>query len=174
MVRLLKNNFIYFRLCWVLLSLWWVGFSSWGLSWLQSRSWIRGMQVSAAAPGGPRSCGSQSGEHGLNSCGARTSLLCSMWNLPEPGIKPTSPALAGGFYTTEPLGKPSGDFFKGTVLSQILLKQLLKLRAYCCFLKAQRQKTARNSENVRRRQMSRPVIITGMHFSALKCIRIGS
>ena len=25
---------------------------------------------------------------------------------PDPGIKPMSPALAGGFFTTEPLGKP--------------------------------------------------------------------
>ena len=27
-------------------------------------------------------------------------------NLPNPGIKPTSPALAGRFFTTEPPGKP--------------------------------------------------------------------
>ena len=27
-------------------------------------------------------------------------------DLPYPGIKPTSPALAGGFFTTKPLGKP--------------------------------------------------------------------
>ena len=27
-------------------------------------------------------------------------------NLPNPGIKPTSPALAGEFFTTEPPGKP--------------------------------------------------------------------
>ena len=27
-------------------------------------------------------------------------------DLPEPGIKPTSPALAGGFFTTELPGKP--------------------------------------------------------------------
>jgi len=26
--------------------------------------------------------------------------------LPYPGIKPTSPALTGGFFTTEPPGKP--------------------------------------------------------------------
>ena len=26
--------------------------------------------------------------------------------LPDPGIEPTSPALAGGFFTTEPLGDP--------------------------------------------------------------------
>ena len=32
-------------------------------------------------------------------------------DLPDPGIKPTSPAspaLAGGFFTTEPAGKPRG------------------------------------------------------------------
>ena len=26
---------------------------------------------------------------------------------PDPGIKPESPALAGGFFTTEPPGKPN-------------------------------------------------------------------
>ena len=30
-------------------------------------------------------------------------------DLPNPGIKPVSPALAGGFCTTEPPGKPKGD-----------------------------------------------------------------
>ena len=30
-----------------------------------------------------------------------------MWNLPESGIKPVSPALAGGFFTAEPPRKPS-------------------------------------------------------------------
>ena len=33
-------------------------------------------------------------------------LPCSMWNLPRPGIEPTSPALAGRFLTTGPSGKP--------------------------------------------------------------------
>ena len=27
-------------------------------------------------------------------------------DLPDPGIEPTSPTLAGGFFTTEPSGKP--------------------------------------------------------------------
>ena len=27
-------------------------------------------------------------------------------DLPDPGIKPVSPTLAGGFFTTEPRGKP--------------------------------------------------------------------
>ena len=29
-----------------------------------------------------------------------------MWDLPEPGLEPVSPALAGRFLTTAPLGKP--------------------------------------------------------------------
>ena len=29
-----------------------------------------------------------------------------MWDLPRPGIKPVSPSLAGGPFTTEPPGKP--------------------------------------------------------------------
>ena len=36
-----------------------------------------------------------------------------MWDLPWPRIKPVSPALAGGFFTTEPPGKPSWACFKG-------------------------------------------------------------
>ena len=37
-------------------------------------------------------------------------LSCSaagMWDLPGPGLEPVSPALAGGFLTTAPPGKPS-------------------------------------------------------------------
>lgn len=34
-------------------------------------------------------------EHGLNSCGADAFLLHGMRNLPRPGIKPVTPALAG-------------------------------------------------------------------------------
>ena len=32
-------------------------------------------------------------------------------NLPDPEIEPTSPALAGGFFTTEPSGKPFNTYF---------------------------------------------------------------
>ena len=37
-----------------------------------------------------------------------------MWDLPGPGIEPTypvSPILAGGFFTTEPPGKPLETVF---------------------------------------------------------------
>ena len=48
------------------------------------------------------SCGSPALEHRLSSYGIRTLLLHSMWDLSGPGIEPASPALAGGFFTTEP------------------------------------------------------------------------
>ena len=34
-----------------------------------------------------------------------------MWDLPGPGFEPVSPALAGGFLTTVPPGKPIISFF---------------------------------------------------------------
>ena len=43
-------------------------------------------------------------EHRLNSCGAQAQL--HVGSSPEPGIQLMSPALAGGFFTTEPPGKP--------------------------------------------------------------------
>ena len=43
----------------------------------------------------------------LSSCGSRAQLLRGMWDLPRPGPEPVSPALAGGFSTTAPPGKPS-------------------------------------------------------------------
>ena len=42
----------------------------------------------------------------LSSCGSRAQLLRGMWDLPRPGFKPVSPALAGRFSTTAPPGKP--------------------------------------------------------------------
>ena len=42
-----------------------------------------------------------------NGYGTWTQLLHSMWDLSRPGIKPMSPALAGGYCITEPPGKPS-------------------------------------------------------------------
>ena len=51
--------------------------------------------------------------HRLSSCGSRVQLLHSMWDLPRPGLEPVSPALAGGFSTTAPPGKPSMSFKYG-------------------------------------------------------------
>ena len=44
--------------------------------------------------------------HRLRNCGSRAQLLRGMWDLPRPGLKPVSHALAGRFSTTAPPGKP--------------------------------------------------------------------
>ena len=44
--------------------------------------------------------------HRLSTCGPWTRLLHGMWDLASPGIKPMSLALVGGFFSTEPPGKP--------------------------------------------------------------------
>ena len=64
------------------------------------------MQASVVEAHGLSSCGSRAPERRLSSCGARAQLLRGMWDLPGPGLEPVSPALAGGFLTTEPPGKP--------------------------------------------------------------------
>ena len=72
-----------------------------------------GLQVvwtSVVAAHGLSSCSSRSPEHRLNSFGAWAQLLGSMWHLFGSGIELVSPALAGGFFTTEPLGKPQAIF----------------------------------------------------------------
>ena len=58
----------------------------------------------------------------LSNCGSRAQLLRSMWDLPRPGLKPVSPALAGRFSTTAPPGKPlnvSLDYDSFTVCLEI-------------------------------------------------------
>ena len=89
------------------------------LFWLR---WVFGAAggavASVAAPGlptvvaslleGHRLQGTRASEavaHGLN-CSTAT------WNLPGPGIKPMSPAPAGGFLSTGPLGKSINSYFK--------------------------------------------------------------
>ena len=70
--------------------------------------------------------------HRLSSCGSRAQLLRGMWDLPRPGLEPVSPALAGGFSTTAPPGKPSllifflttsfsSDFTKYTQLCETII-----------------------------------------------------
>ena len=57
------------------------------------------------------SSGSRTTERRLRSCGAQALLLRGMWGLPGPGLEPMSPALAGGFLTTAPPGKPLSFLF---------------------------------------------------------------
>ena len=59
-------------------------------------------------------CRAQALDHRPSSCGAQAWLLHSMQDLPGLGIKPMSPALAGGFFTTQPPGKPHKVHLQGS------------------------------------------------------------
>ena len=71
-----------------------------------------GAWASVVVAHGLSSCGLWALEHRLSSCGTRAQLLRGMWDLPGPGLEPVSPALAGGFLTTEPPGKPLPGFLR--------------------------------------------------------------
>ena len=62
------------------------------------------------------SCGSRALERRLSISGAQAELLRGMWDLPGPGLKPVSPALAGRFLTTAPPWKPYTVAFGWNVL----------------------------------------------------------
>ena len=101
----LKNLFIcYFWPCWVFVAahklslvvvsggyyaLRWVDFSLWWLLLCGARA--LGTQALGTGASVVVACGPSCPTH-------------SMWNLPRPGVKPVSPALAGGFLLTVPLG----------------------------------------------------------------------
>ena len=86
---------------------------------------VRGLLIAVASRCGARALGARASvvaarglgsfrswavERRFSSCGARASLLRGMWDLPGPGLEPMSPALAGGFLTTVPPGKPYVNF----------------------------------------------------------------
>ena len=54
-----------------------------------------------------------------------------MWDLPGSGMEPKSPALAGGFFTMEPPGKPKFHILKAHFL--YLLLYILYLLLYYIF-----------------------------------------
>ena len=104
--------FIYFWLLWVFVvacSLSLVAASR-GNSSLRcsgfSLQWLLLLRSTGSRHMGFISCGLWAVEHRLSSCGAWAYLLCGMWDLPGPGFEPMSPALAGGFLTIAPPGKP--------------------------------------------------------------------
>ena len=58
----------------------------------------------------------------LSSCGSRAQSLHGMWDLPRPGLEPTSPALAGRLSTTAPPGKPR-DIFQTSALGLWIISE---------------------------------------------------
>ena len=125
-LRTLKNNFIYvcifghagLHCC--------DGFFSscdeWGL--LSSGVWILVAMASLVVEHGHQACRLQQLWHvgsvvvapGPQSTGSvvaahQAQLLQGTWDFPGPGIKHLFPALAGGFFTNEPPGMPSGHLY---------------------------------------------------------------
>ena len=79
------------------------------------------------------SCGSWALEHRLNSCGTWAQLPRSMWDLLGSGKEPLSPALASGFFTTEPPGKSYSLFFLRRNSHKINLFKVYNLVAFSTF-----------------------------------------
>ena len=74
-------------------------------------AWALGAQALVVEACGLSNCGSWAVEHKLSACGTQACLLHGAWDLPESGIKPMSPPLAGRFFTTElPEKAPSVGF----------------------------------------------------------------
>ena len=75
--------------------------------------WLLLLQNMDPRRAGFSSCSTRALQHmDFSSC-ARAKLLRSMWDLPRPGIKPVSSALAGGFLTSTQPGKSlCADFLK--------------------------------------------------------------
>ena len=110
--------FIHFWLCWVFIAVRGLSLVARAGATLHSgmrtshysgfsccRARALGAQASVVVAHGLSSCGLRALELRLSSCGTWAQLLHGMWDLPRPGLKPVSPALAGGFLTTAPPGK---------------------------------------------------------------------
>ena len=90
-------------------------------------AWAPGTWASVVVACRLTTSGLQALERRLSRRGARAQLLCGIWDPPGPGLEPTSPALAGGFLTTAPPGKPLA-FFSFLFFSFILF------RLWFCFI----------------------------------------
>ena len=55
-------------------------------------------------------------------------------SLPDPGIEPTCPSLAGGFFTTELPGKPKINYKTPKMVRHFSSTEILKYREKICGL----------------------------------------
>ena len=99
--RYIHNLCVCFSLYQDLAAAW--AFSSSGEQGLLSSCGVRASHCGGFSCCGAWACSSVAGHVGST---AQAWLLPGMWDLPNPETELTSPALADGFFTTEPPGKP--------------------------------------------------------------------
>ena len=89
------------------------GGSSWLWLWRAGFSLLWLLLLQSMGSGGLSGCSLWALEHCFSSsCGARAYLFHgTWWDLPRPGMEPTSLKLQGGFLTAGPPGKPQGCLF---------------------------------------------------------------
>ena len=121
--------FIYFWLCWVLVSVR-------GLSPVGGKRGPLFMAVRSPLT----IVASLAVEHRLqtrrlSSCGSRAQLLHGTWDLPRPGLEPVSPALAGRLSTTAPPGKPKERILKAARKKRHFMYKGASIRLSVDFLK---------------------------------------
>ena len=88
------------------------GFSSCG-EWEPLFAEVHGLLLRSFSCCGAQAVGARASvaaQLGLSRCGAWAWLPRGMWDLPEPGMEPTSPALAGRFLATGSPGRPYISF----------------------------------------------------------------
>ena len=87
---------------------------------------VRGLLIAVAS----LCCGARALEHRLSSRGAQAQSLRGMWDPPGPGLKPVSPALAGGFLSTAPPGKPYITVLDGKIYIYIYIYNISRKAIY--------------------------------------------
>ena len=90
------------------------------------RAWVLGCKGLSSCGNGLSSCGSWTQEHRHKNCLAWTLLPRGMWDLPGSGIEIVSPALSGGFFTTEQIRKGFYQKFRAKSIFTSHFKNFLK------------------------------------------------
>ena len=89
-----------------------------------------GTWTSVVAGCGLNTCSGQDLEHRLNNRGIWASLLCSMWDLPGPGMKLMSPAWAWDCLPWSHQGSPSPKLKTDIFMSPLFIGEFLNDQAW--------------------------------------------
>ena len=90
-----------------------------------------------------------------------------MWDLLRPGIEPISPALTGGFFTTEPPGKP-WEYIE----SQVILRKQREHQANKLFINSTKTELASPCVMCQERNKRDPQTFSLSHTHTHVCVLI--